>query len=233
MAEVLGTVVGVISLGIQVSSAIGAYIEGVQCLKEEVESTVRHQKSFQVLLTQIGSIKDSLSRVSVSNTTALEEALTAANAQILQLDSFLGKVLVQHPSPSWKSTGQKFRDGQKKLLYPFRRDQLNLLDKKLDTATVALQAAMQVMELYGSHDQLASSLLIFRSEISMTTQTSVYQIHEETSTTNAVLLGIKTDIDHSILQSQSNNLAMRRDMDELKSVVEALVSANFDTTLTL
>lgn len=67
----------------------------------------------------------------------------------------------------------------------------------------------------------------------MTTQTSVYQIHEETSTANAVLLGIKTDIDRSILQSQSNNLATRRDMDELKSVVEALVSANFDTTLTL
>ncbi|KAF4913754.1 hypothetical protein CGCF415_v002740 [Colletotrichum fructicola] len=198
MAEVLGTVVGVISLGIQVSSAIGAYIEGVQCRKEEVESTRRYQKSFQVLLTQIGSLKDHLLKSSISNTAALEEALKAANAQIAQLDGFLGKILVPDHSSSSK-------------------DQLDAVEQKLEATNIALQSAMQVMEL----------------EMSVTVQASVYQIQKETTTTNSVLLDIKNNIDRGTMYNQSNNLATKTDMDELKSVVEALVSSNSDTTMIL
>ncbi|KAF4485332.1 hypothetical protein CGGC5_v006879 [Colletotrichum fructicola Nara gc5] len=198
MAEVLGTVVGVISLGIQVSSAIGAYIEGVQCRKEEVESTRRYQKSFQVLLTQIGSLKDHLLKSSISNTAALEEALKAANAQIAQLDGFLGKILVPDHSSSSK-------------------DQLDAVEQKLEATNIAFQSAMQVMEL----------------EMSVTVQASVYQIQKETTTTNSVLLDIKNNIDRGTMYNQSNNLATKTDMDELKSVVEALVSSNSDTTMIL
>ena len=113
MAEVLGTVVGVISLGIQVGSAIGTYMEGIQCRKEEVESVIRYQRAFQVLLTQIGTLKGNLLKSSISDATSLEEALKAAGAQMSQLNTFLDKILVQNPSSSLKSAGQKFRDGKK------------------------------------------------------------------------------------------------------------------------
>ncbi|KAL3300269.1 Ankyrin repeat-containing protein [Colletotrichum asianum] len=152
MTEVLGTVVGVVSLGIQVGSAIGAYIEGVQCRKEEVESTLRYQMSFEVLLTQIDSLKNRLLKSSISNITALEEAFEAANIQIAQLEAFLSKVLIPGHSSSLKSVRQKFRDGKKRLLYPFRRDQLDALEKKLEATNIALQSAMLVMELYGTYD---------------------------------------------------------------------------------
>ncbi|KAF5500508.1 hypothetical protein CGCS363_v006030 [Colletotrichum siamense] len=218
MAEVLGTVVGVVSLGIQVSSAISAYIEGVQCRKEEVESTIRYRRSFQLLLTQIGTLKENLPTSSVPSTIALDGALKAAGAQILQLDSFMGKVLVQDSSSSSETpASHKFRDQKKKLFYPFRRDQLISLDKRLQAINIALQSAMQVMEL----------------EISMATQVSVRQIHEETSMANTMLLDIKIDFARSIEQNRSHDLAIQNDMDELKSTVEALVSSNSDTMLTI
>ncbi|KAF5522640.1 hypothetical protein CGCA056_v007533 [Colletotrichum aenigma] len=218
MAEVLGTVVGVVSLVIQVSSAISAYIEGVQCRKEEVESTIRYRRSFQLLLTQIGTLKDNLPTSSVPSTIALDGALKAAGAQILQLDSFMGKVLVQDSSSSSETpASHKFRDQKKQLFYPFRRDQLISLDKRLQAINIALQSAMQVMEL----------------EISMATQVSVRQIHEETSMANTMLLNIKTDFARSIQQNRSHDLAIQNDMDELKSTVEALASSNSDTLLTI
>ncbi|KAF3808199.1 hypothetical protein GCG54_00006815 [Colletotrichum gloeosporioides] len=224
MAEVLGTVVGVVSLGIQVSSAISAYIEGVQCRKDEVESTIRYRRSFQLLLTQIGTLTDNLPKSSVPSTIALEEALKAASSQILQLDSFLGKVLI-HDSP--------LSFTKKKLFYPFRRDHLSSLDKKLQAINIALQSAMQLMELYETCALLTLSLLTLRREISMATQVSVCQVHEETSIANTMLLDIKADIARSIAQNQSHDLAIQSDMDELKSIVEALVSSSSDTMLTM
>ncbi|KAL3300264.1 Ankyrin repeat-containing protein, partial [Colletotrichum asianum] len=67
----------------------------------------------------------------------------------------------------------------------------------------------------------------------MTVQASVYQIQKETTTANAVLLDIKNNSDRGILHNQSNILATKTDMNELKSVVEALVASNSDTTLIL
>lgn len=67
----------------------------------------------------------------------------------------------------------------------------------------------------------------------MTLQASVYQIQKETTTANAVLLDIKNNSDRGILHNQSNNLATKTDMNELKSVVEALIASNSDTTLIL
>lgn len=234
MVEVLGTVVGVVSLVIQVSSAISAYIEGVQCRKEEVESTIRYRRSFQLLLTQIGTLKDNLPTSSVPSTIALDGALKAAGAQILQLDSFMGKVLVQDSSSSSETpASHKFRDQKKKLFYPFRKDQLISLDKRLQAINIALQSAMQVMELYETCGQLTLSLLTQHREISMATQVSVRQIHEETSMANTMLLNIKTDFARSIEQNRSHDLAIQNDMDELKSTVEAPASSNSDTMLAI
>ncbi|KAF5499596.1 hypothetical protein CGCF413_v006194 [Colletotrichum fructicola] len=178
MAEVLGTVVGVISLGIQVSSAIGAYIEGVQCRKEEVESTRRYQKSFQVLLTQISSLKDHLLKSSISNTAALEEALKAANAQIAQLDGFLGKILVPDHSSSSK-------------------DQLDAVEQKLEATNIAFQSAMQVMELEMSVTVQAS---VYQIQKETTTTNSVLldiknNIDRGTMYNQSNNLATKTDMD--------------------------------------
>ncbi|KAF4844857.1 hypothetical protein CGCSCA4_v007069 [Colletotrichum siamense] len=76
-------------------------------------------------------------------------------------------------------------------------------------------------------------MLVMELEISMTLQASVYQIQQETTTANAVLLDIKNKSDRGILHNQSNILATKTDMNELKSVVEALVASNSDTTLIL
>lgn len=147
MAEVLGTVVGVVSLGLQVCAGVNTYLDGVQCHKEDLEHTTRCCQSLEALLQQIGSLQNRIPATSV-NKTPVKEAMTAAKAELSVLDHFVGEICMANTSSSPKSTIERIKAQQKKLLYPFRKDHLHRLNDRLETANGALHSALQLAELY-------------------------------------------------------------------------------------
>lgn len=147
MAEVLGTVVGVVSLGLQVCAEVNTYLDGVQCRKEDLEHTTRCCKSMEALLKQIKSLQNRISATSV-NKTLMEEAMAAAKAELSVLDDFVKEICTGNTSSSSKSTIERIKAQQKKLLYPFRKDHLHRLNDRLETANGALHSALQLAELY-------------------------------------------------------------------------------------
>lgn len=92
MADILGTVVGVVSLGLQVCAGINTYLDGVQCRKEDLEHTTRCCKSMETLLKQLDSFQNHISAMmGADSMSTIEEAMTAAKAELCLLDKFIGE----------------------------------------------------------------------------------------------------------------------------------------------
>lgn len=151
MAEVLGTVVGVVSLGIQLSSGVMAYLDGIQCREEDIESTKRRCRSMETLLREMDEIRLRLLPTTApagTHSTALEESMSAAKAELSLLATFMGKICPSDVLSPPRTTIEVIREQKRKLLYPFQRDHLDRLDSRLEAANKTLQAALQLAELY-------------------------------------------------------------------------------------
>ncbi|KAF5510969.1 hypothetical protein CGCS363_v002477 [Colletotrichum siamense] len=155
MADVLGTVLGVVSLGLQVGASISNYLDGVQCRKEDMEYTTRCCKSMNSLLQQIKSLQYQLTGV---NITAVREAMTTAEVELSILGNFVEKIRAgnnaNYPNPIMKRAKKQ----KTKLLYPFQKDHLYRLNAQLDAANRALQAALLQVQLYPFHLYIYLSL---------------------------------------------------------------------------
>lgn len=145
MADVLGTVLGVVSLGLQVGASISNYLDGVQCRKEDMEYITRCCKSMNVLLQQIKSLQYQLTGV---NITAVREAMTTAEVELSILGNFVEKIRTGNNTKSPNSVIKRAKKQKMKLLYPFQQDHLYRLNAQLDAANRALQAALLQVQLY-------------------------------------------------------------------------------------
>lgn len=148
MAEVLGTVVGVVSLGLQVCAGINTYLDGVQCHKQDLEHTARCCKSMEALLKQIEILQIRISEVTGASKTTIENAMAAAKAELSLLDEFVEEICTRKTSTSSRSAMERIKDQQRKFLYPFRKDHLYRLNDRLETANRVLHSALQLAELY-------------------------------------------------------------------------------------
>lgn len=148
MAELLGTVVGVVSLGLQVSAGISTYLDGVQCRKEDIEYTTRCCQSMDALLQQINSLEGRLSASTGANTSAVKEAMTSAEIELSNLGDFTTKICASNTVHSSGTVKERVREQKNKLLFPFRKDHLYRLNARLDTANAALQSALLQVQLY-------------------------------------------------------------------------------------
>ncbi|KAF0324697.1 hypothetical protein GQ607_008136 [Colletotrichum asianum] len=144
MADVLGTVLGVVSLGLQVGASIGNYLDGVQCRKEDMEYTTRCCKSMNALLQQIKSLQHQLTGVNIS---AVREAMTTAEVELFVLGNFVEKIRTGNNPKSPNSVMKRAKKQKTRLLYPFQKDHLYRLNAQLDAANRALQAALLQVQL--------------------------------------------------------------------------------------
>lgn len=148
MAELLGTVVGVVSLGLQVCSGLNTYLDGVQGHREETESTRRHCNYMEALVKQIEDAQQHNSAsFSGSGSPSLQPVLTGAQTELSSLRDYLNKVCAEASTPQ-TTIAQKIEGQKRKLLYPFRRDHLNRLGERLATANTALQTALDLVQMY-------------------------------------------------------------------------------------
>ncbi|KAL3300202.1 Ankyrin repeat-containing protein [Colletotrichum asianum] len=214
MAEVLGTVVGVVSLGLQVCSGLNVYIDGLQCRREEIESTIRHQKSLETLVAQIEGLHNRRQAPGICSA-PLQESMASAKAELLRFDEFINKIRIESETGTDKSAGNMMKIQKKKLLYPFRRDRLDRLVTRLDVVIKALQAALQVFEL----------------EASLETKDSLDQVLQTVSRSELTMLSIQRKIDENASLACLPDYATKQDVMELKKLMADLMSPTATGTL--
>ncbi|KAF3808250.1 hypothetical protein GCG54_00006869 [Colletotrichum gloeosporioides] len=214
MAEVLGTVVGVVSLGLQVCSGLNVYIDGLQCRREEIESTIRHQKSLETLVAQIEALQNRCQAPGICSA-PLQESMASAKAELLLLDEFINKVRIEGETGADRSVGEMMKIQKKRLLYPFRRDRLDRLVTRLDVVIKALQAALQVFEI----------------EASLEMKNSFNQVLQTVSRSEVTMLAIERKIDESGSLAHEPDYATKQDVMELKTLMADLMSPSASSTL--
>ncbi|KAK2739990.1 hypothetical protein CKAH01_07159 [Colletotrichum kahawae] len=250
MAEVLGTVVGVVSLGLQVCSGLSVYIDGLQCRREEIEYTIRHQKSLETLVVQIEGLHNRRQAPGICSV-PLQESMASAKAELLRLDEFINKVRIEDETGTDRSAGTMMKIQKKRLLYPFRRDRLDRLVTRLDVVIKALQAALQVFELESQLEMKNSFEQVLqtasRSEVTMLgierkidenaslasleMKTSFEQVVQTVSRSENTMLAIERKIDENASLARLPDYATKQDVMELKTLMANLMSSTATGTL--
>lgn len=146
MAEVLGTVVGVVSLGLQVCSGITKYLDGIKDYRDEIASASHLCQSLQASVDELQAMRNDIVTASSRQSTAIEQALQSATGELGSLRTFVDEVRVSD-DPS-KFVSDWINNGKKRLKYPFLRHQLDRLESQLSKANEALQSALQIANLY-------------------------------------------------------------------------------------
>ncbi|OHE99311.1 hypothetical protein CORC01_05352 [Colletotrichum orchidophilum] len=144
MADILGTVVGVVSLGLQLCSGITKYLDGVKGHREDIASASRQCQSLEAFLIQL---RDMQSRIAgATNGDAIERAVSSVNAELDGLRTFVDEI--RRSEDSSGSFSEWISERKKQAIYPFKRSQLDRLETQLSKANEALQTAIQVAQLY-------------------------------------------------------------------------------------
>jgi hypothetical protein len=141
--SVAGLAAGVVSLGIQVSQGITAYIDALQCRDDDIASVKKRNDSLRKMLRVIETPRSHLEGDHQVATTAIRECLDSCNTELIALDNFVIHLTTCDES----TTGfiDKVKNKSKRLLYPFSRSKLEQLETRLRDANMALQLALQIL----------------------------------------------------------------------------------------
>ncbi|KAF9874770.1 hypothetical protein CkaCkLH20_07907 [Colletotrichum karsti] len=141
----LGTVVGVVSLSLQVFEYVHTYVDALQGRKEDLASTTRHCETMHRLLEQTKTLQEKYSTSPNLSSVAVKQAVSATVTEMTLLRDLVAKIAPDHSQP--KSIAGRLDKQKQRMLYPFRRPHLEQLDERLARANEALQSTLQLAVL--------------------------------------------------------------------------------------
>ncbi|KAJ0120587.1 hypothetical protein J7T55_015316 [Diaporthe amygdali] len=215
MAEILGTVVGVVSLGLQVASGINTYVGGIQGHKEDIEFTNRRSKSMETLLNQISSLRDRLPTSASAHGAALEQAMTQAKSELDLLQDYVNRISADSGSRT-NSALLKMRAQTKKVLYPFRRDHVDRLNSQLEAANKALSTGCQLAEL----------------EISISNDGILRKLNTCLTDSHTTMVDIERQVRNDLsmmITTQHDTVMIKNNLSEVKAMIMALMPVDAST----
>ncbi|KAI1349286.1 hypothetical protein F5Y01DRAFT_187508 [Xylaria sp. FL0043] len=148
MAEALGiagSVAGIVSLGLELSTRISTYIDAVKRCDEEISAVYVQAESLQRFLDVLKNAIPDLTVKHQSASDAVLEALKPVERELQALKDFVDKLAVSTGQP--QSLKSNLKHAKKKMTFPFHRDNFEALQKRLDRANVALDAATHTLGL--------------------------------------------------------------------------------------
>ncbi|KAF5554738.1 hypothetical protein FNAPI_6334 [Fusarium napiforme] len=148
MAEafgIAGSAFGTVSLGIQLFTEITKYLDSVEGRDEDLERAKNYARDFQSSLI---ALETWASRTGISDVD-LERAISQGQANcavaISDLSKMVSELKGQDPIPSSRTS--KARTLIVKLTYPFKKQNLDNLEKHLFNTISVLQFALSVLQV--------------------------------------------------------------------------------------
>ncbi|KAF2093713.1 hypothetical protein NA57DRAFT_81215 [Rhizodiscina lignyota] len=143
MAEILGTLVGVISFGITVCDGLTAYYQAWEARDDDVSSALKYiahlGKLFKLLNSRLGNI---LNTHPLFND-YVADSLSLVEDKLKTLEAILKNCRIECP----KGTKERFIDLSKKSAYPFRKKTIKHLQALVRDLTHNLSLLLQVLQL--------------------------------------------------------------------------------------
>ncbi|MBE3043944.1 hypothetical protein IMZ48_15500 [Candidatus Bathyarchaeota archaeon] len=148
MAELVGTAVGVISLGIQVCKGLVTYCRAVKGQNKDVDDVFRQIQALQSTFTALNSILPRAALLKSPNQTAIASVVTCLDNceegvnDLQRLLDSIGPV----PGGGGDVKG-KMKDVGRKLAFGFRQGEVASLMQKLQGLTASAELALQTLAL--------------------------------------------------------------------------------------
>ncbi|KAL0939995.1 uncharacterized protein CTRU02_206605 [Colletotrichum truncatum] len=143
MAEpvgITGTAVGLVSLGLQLYGEISKYVNAVKGRKGELDSARRHAETMQKC---INAIDDATSSRKNANATTNEAVDICVNSCINELKALEAVVLsLKDPDAGADTLSSRLKGKGKQVAYPFHREKLLELEKRMISTNEVLQTAL-------------------------------------------------------------------------------------------
>ncbi|KAK1849319.1 hypothetical protein CCHR01_08074 [Colletotrichum chrysophilum] len=165
VAGILGTTAGLISQGIQVYGAISKYLEAVKGIQRELDSARRLGDNLKRCIDAISVATSKPSFRNLASRDPLDATLASCQSELVALEALVMRL--QGPSAPISTISGRFREKGRKLAFPFHRETMIELEKRLGSAIVVLQTAMQAFGLFIGMDV----------ECAVTSQQALWLIH--------------------------------------------------------
>lgn len=146
MAEVLGTTIGVVSLGFQICDKITEYIHDFNTRDEQLGNVLRRAQHVKHLL----GLLERLARDLASSQPEASHAVTAqivACAQELEALRDFARDLAPTARPA-DDRREKMRERAKRYTFPFSRADIGKLEMRLEKASQTLSLAVDCLQLH-------------------------------------------------------------------------------------
>lgn len=138
MADLAGTAVGIISLGLQLCQGIVSYSEAWRGYDEEIQNTNNKAKALRTLLKTLRDTIEDLQETRPQVAADLEEKAMSMHSSIEKLR----KIVERFKPARSEAFPEKVRAQLKKSVYYFQRDSLQDMQNHLDQIQNVLQTSL-------------------------------------------------------------------------------------------
>ncbi|KAF4439412.1 hypothetical protein FACUT_4167 [Fusarium acutatum] len=151
--SVVGSAVGIISLGIHVCQGLVSYLQSFKSQDQDIQDSIRET---QTIVSLLNSVKGGLLKLGQHSATAVAvvDCLKDSEEKLCELQVFLHK-LQKSPEPS-QDTIQKIKNARHALIYPFLEGKLLALRQSLQDLLHNLDLAVNIASLYAFSDEIDS-----------------------------------------------------------------------------
>ncbi|KAF2809287.1 uncharacterized protein BDZ99DRAFT_520652 [Mytilinidion resinicola] len=228
--SVAGTAIGVVSLGLSLCQNLVDYVEALQDRKNSIQSTLSR---VECLRTTLDMVKDAVSHVSPNNQNvvdAVEKCLREGEAEMRRLDAFLKNLKCDYIVTDSKS--KRVKSTVRKLLYPFKKGNIQKLENDVQTINVILATALQALEIDidSTQSKQLSSLISASTTTSATVDSvldGVVALRTDVSNLSSDLLGSGSLIEQDIKEVCQNVSII---VPEIRSALPAIEHSTAETT---
>lgn len=147
MAEILGTTVGMLSLGIQVCQGLCNHCSAIKSRDHDLENASRQihclESTFRALATVLPRAASRPSANAAAIASA-QEGVASCEEGVKQLQEFLTSL----NGPPREGVKGKMQDAGQKLAFGFRRPEVLAMQQKVQALTLTAELALQTLNLY-------------------------------------------------------------------------------------
>lgn len=145
MTEVLGTAIGVVSLGIQICDSITEYIHDFNTRDEQLGNVLRRAQHVKQLLDVLERLARDLASSQPEASHVLATQIVSCARELETLRDFVrGLAPTARPVDDLR---EKMRERAKKLTFPFSRADIEKLELRLEKASQTLSLAVDCLQL--------------------------------------------------------------------------------------
>ncbi|KAF6820392.1 hypothetical protein CPLU01_12746 [Colletotrichum plurivorum] len=145
MAEPVGTAVGILSLGLQLYGTITKYLDAVKGRERDLVSAQYQAHTLRQCLSVIDSVVTQARETHAAASDAVEACISACETELRALEALV--IRLQGPTTPAATISAKAKARVVKYAFPFHKDSILALEKRLLSTNQVLQTGLHALGL--------------------------------------------------------------------------------------